>query len=107
MIRFRLANALNRYFQVGCTTFTKHELLAYGDMNFSYVQNCLHVWESRGLLQVLKPLSEAEDGEIVVKLLHPIEYPKVDRKGPVSVHALPRPVMTKVENPADFGVHAP
>ena len=70
---FELADALNRYFQIGCCAFTRHELLAYGGMNWSRVENCLREWESRGLLQVLKPLAGAQDGEIVVKLLHPIE----------------------------------
>jgi hypothetical protein len=73
---FKLVEALNRYFQIGCTNFTRHELLAYGGMNWSRVENCLRAWESRGLIQVLKPLAGTQDGEIIVKLLHPIEDSK-------------------------------
>jgi hypothetical protein len=73
MPNFELADALNRYFQMGCKTFTRHELLAYGGMNWFRVENCLRAWESRGLIQILKPLAEAQDGEIIVELLHPIE----------------------------------
>jgi len=75
MHHFELADALNRYFQVGCTTFTRHELLAYGGTDWPRVEHCLTAWESRGLIQILKPLAEAHDGEIVVKLLRPIEDP--------------------------------
>jgi len=70
---FELADTLNRYFQTGCKTFTRHELLAYGGMNRSRVENCLRAWESRGLIQILKPIAEALDGEIIVKLRCPIE----------------------------------
>jgi hypothetical protein len=69
----QLADALNCYFQAGCKTFTRHELLAYGKMDFARVEGCLCEWESRGFIQVLKPLKGAQDGDIVVKLLHPIQ----------------------------------
>jgi len=75
MPHFELANALNRYFELGCKTFTRHELLAYGGADRPRVENCLRAWESRGLIQVLKPLDAAQDGEIIVKLLHPIGDP--------------------------------
>jgi hypothetical protein len=79
MSHFALADAMNRYFEIGCTTFTRHEVLAYGGMDWNRVQNCLRSWESQGLLKILKPLDGASDREIVVKLLHSIpdeQWPK-------------------------------
>ena len=81
MTPFELADALNGHFRVGCQTFTRQELLAYGGMKLSRVKNCLRTWESRGLIQVLKPLDGARDGEIIVKLLHTIEDQKQTRAG--------------------------
>jgi hypothetical protein len=78
--QFDLADVLNRYFQVGCKTFTRHELLAYSGVNQTHVENCLHYWASKGLVQIFKPLAEAKDGEIVVKLLQPIENPRLQNK---------------------------
>lgn len=37
------------------------------------VMNCLLAWESRGLIKIFVPLEEAEDSEIVVKVLQPIK----------------------------------
>lgn len=73
--QFHLADVLNRYFQVGCKTFTRHELLAYGEANQISIENCLHAWKSRGFVRILKPLAEAADSEIVIELLHRIESP--------------------------------
>ena len=70
---FNLSAALNLYFQIGCQTFTRHELLAYGAMDQIRVMNCLLAWESRGLIKIFVPLEEAEDSEIVVKVLQPIK----------------------------------
>ena len=70
-----LAEALNHYYQVGCKTFTRHELLAYGGMNWDRVQKSLRAWEDRGLLRILKPLEGSGDSETVVKLLRLIEEP--------------------------------
>ena len=75
MSYFNLAEALYGHFRVGCQTFTRQELLAYGGMKPSRVENCLRRWESRGLVQVLKPLAGSQDGEVIVKLLHHIENP--------------------------------
>jgi hypothetical protein len=69
---FRLAEALNRYYEVGCKTFTRHELLAYGGMDWSRVEKCLRAWESQGLIRIFKPLTGAQNGEIIAELLHPI-----------------------------------
>jgi hypothetical protein len=70
---FELADALNGHFRVGCQTFTRQEVLAYGGRKLSRIENYLRAWESRGLIQVLKPLDRAQDGEIIVKVLHTIE----------------------------------
>jgi hypothetical protein len=78
---FELADVSNRYFQVGCKTFTRHELLAYGGMDLACVENCLCEWESRGFIQVLKPLKGAQDGDIIVNLLNPIQDQE-DTTGP-------------------------
>jgi len=71
---FELADTLNLYFKIGCQTFIRHELLAYGGMNWTRVENCLRAWEERGLIQLLRPLAGAGDGEIVAKQLRHIDY---------------------------------
>ena len=72
LAHLELKETFNRYFDVGCTTFTKHELLAYGRGNRRRIEACLVAWESRGCLQILKPFETAEDDDVVVKLLDPI-----------------------------------
>jgi hypothetical protein len=72
---FELASALNLYFGVGCTNFTRHELLAYAKLDRACVESCLLKWEARGYLQILKLIAGAEDAEVVVKQLKRIENP--------------------------------
>ncbi len=69
---FRLEDTLNRYFEMGCQTFTRHELLAYGGNDPAHVEYFLLAWETKGLIQILKPLHQAEDAETCIKLLQPI-----------------------------------
>ncbi len=73
MPEFALKDALNRYLQHGCSTFTKHEVLAYGGGDRRRVECCLSHWESRKLLQILKRFEEAADNDIVVKVLKMID----------------------------------
>ena len=68
----RLADTLNKYFRIGCTKFTRHELLAYAGTDRNRVEEYLQFWQSRGWLKLLKSLSEARDSEIVVNMVSPI-----------------------------------
>ncbi len=73
MAQFVLKEGFNRYFQDGCTTFTKHEVLAYGAANRRHIEECLADWESKGFIKVLKPLDTAADGDVIVKVLKTIK----------------------------------
>ncbi len=73
MPSFALKEAFNQYFHDGCCTFTKHQVLAYGALDRQRIAACLADWESRELLQILKPLEKAADNDIIVKLLKRIE----------------------------------
>ena len=66
---FALKDAFNRYFHDGCSTFTKHEVLAYGAGDRQRINQFLAEWEAKGQLQVIKSLDQASDGDVMVKLL--------------------------------------
>lgn len=67
-----LAEVMNRYFRMGCKTFTRHELLAYGQLDVQRLEKCLDDWQSQGVLEILTSPEKAADGEIVAKMLSPI-----------------------------------
>jgi hypothetical protein len=70
---FALKEAFNSYFHHGCTTFTKHQVLAYGKGDRRRIEICLNDWESRNLLKILKPFETASDNEVIVKVLQKID----------------------------------
>lgn len=73
MPTFALKEAFNQYFDQGCCTFTKHEVLAYGAGDRQRIAACLVEWESKNLLQLLKPLEAAADSDKIVQVLKVIE----------------------------------
>jgi len=73
MKRFLLKEAFNQYFQMGCKTHTKHQLLVYGAHDRNRINACLGDWKLRGLVQVVKPLEEADESDIVVKVLNLVD----------------------------------
>ena len=69
MPQFALKEAFNRYFLDGCSTFTKHEVIAYGAGDRKKIETCLLTWELNGFLHILKPFDQAMDGEVMIKVL--------------------------------------
>jgi len=76
MSRFLLKDALNQYFQLGCKTHTRRQVLSYGGNDRPRINTYLHEWETRGLVQVVKPLEDADDADVVVKVLDLIDMEK-------------------------------
>ncbi len=73
MSKFLLKEAFNQYLHSGCRTHTKREILVYGDRDLQRIEACLEDWKTRGYVEILKPLEEAQDPDIVVKVVDYID----------------------------------
>lgn len=59
---------IDRCLDDGTTIFTKRAVLDFGRGNFEVVVSCFEQWEANGVLEILKPLGEANDHEDVIKM---------------------------------------
>jgi hypothetical protein len=69
MKSFALKEALNRYFEDGFTNFRKVDIESYGEGDWPRIKECLRNWESRGLVKTLVSIDEANEEDVVVKVL--------------------------------------
>jgi hypothetical protein len=55
------------------TRFTKRNLLAFSSHDAATLTACLHEWQSKGYLRIVKPLSECKDEDICIEMKSFIE----------------------------------
>lgn len=55
------------------TQFTKRNLIAFSKGDVETLKVCLEEWQSKGYLQILKPLAECKDEEICIEMKSFIE----------------------------------
>lgn len=65
---------LNRYTEDGRRTqFTKHNLIAFSKGDTVTLLACLHEWQAKGYLQIVKPLAECQDDDVCIEMKSFIE----------------------------------
>ena len=63
-----LVGWIERCLDDGVTIFSKQSIREFAKGDMDIAASCLNEWEAAGILEILKPLSEAGDQEDVVRM---------------------------------------
>jgi hypothetical protein len=74
---FALKESINRFLDDGTRRYSKQDLGEFGAYDWPRIEACIQKWERRGLLKILKPLSEASNDDVVIEMLN-----YIDRESP-------------------------
>jgi hypothetical protein len=67
--RIGLSASINRYLDDGVREYSPSDLLQFGHQNWPVIKETLADWQSRGLVQILKPLEKSAPDDVVIKML--------------------------------------
>lgn len=71
--RQRLIGRIERCMDSVIDTFSKSDILSYCNSDWDTAEKCIQEWASTGKIVILKPLNEASNDDLVIKMKSYIE----------------------------------
>jgi hypothetical protein len=63
-----LVGGIERCLDDGITMISKHTIKVYAHNDLEVATSCINQWQSEGILEIIKPLCDANDEEKVIKM---------------------------------------